>query len=370
MTTKTLEEVKELAKGYDLVPIQEEIFADLVTPIQLLRKIAAGKKNYYLLESVEGGEKWGRYSFLGYDPVMRVSCRENTVTIKQRQETKTVETDDCFRILRDILAEHKAPKIEGMPPFAGGFVGYFAYAMIAQAEKKLSVKRGEFEDYDLMMFDKVIAYDHLKQKIVLIVNVRADGDIAANYAKAKADIKGMIALIRDESRIPEEPIYDKVKFECNVTEDEYTKIVEKTKEIFSLTEELPKMLQSPIVSKDAKHRLIEDIFPEEIRNFLKVVSDHQEMDLMDDIFVAYKKAYDENHGILCAEMSYVMEPDAKQVEQMKAYLANKYGKQMVELSMVEDKSLIGGFVLRVGDKEEDYSMKGRLDRLEKRLTWR
>lgn len=81
-----------------------------------------------------------------------------------------------------------------MPPFAGGFVGYFAYAMIAQAEKKLSVKRGEFEDYDLMMFDKVIAYDHLKQKIVLIVNVRADGDIAANYAKAKADIKGMIAF--------------------------------------------------------------------------------------------------------------------------------------------------------------------------------
>ena len=58
---------------------------------------------------------------------------------------------------------------------------------------------------------------------------------------------------------------------------------------------------------------------------------------MDDIFVAYKKTYDENHGILCAEMSYVMEPDAKQVEQMKAYLANKYGKQTVELSMVEDK---------------------------------
>ena len=143
--------------------------------------------------------------------------------------------------------------------------------------------------------------------------------------------------------------YGTVLFELGVKKE----IVEKTKEIFSLTEELPKMLQSPIVSKDAKHRLIEDIFPEEIRNFLKVVSDHQEMDLMDDIFVAYKKAYDENHGILCAEMSYVMEPDAKQVEQM-----------------VEDKSLIGGFVLRVGDKEEDYSMKGRLDRLEKRLTWR
>ena len=160
--------------------------------------------------------------------------------------------------------------------------------------------------------------------------------------------------------------YGTVLFELGVKKD----IVEKTKEIFSLTEELPKMMRSPIVSKEAKHHLIEDIFPEEIRNFLKVVSDCQKMDLMDEIFLAYKKTYDENNGILCAEMSYVTAPDKAQVAQMKAYLANKYGKQTVELSMVEDKSLIGGFVLRVGDKEEDYSMKGRMSRLAKRLTWR
>lgn len=160
--------------------------------------------------------------------------------------------------------------------------------------------------------------------------------------------------------------YGTVLFELGVKKD----IVEKTKDIFSMTEELPKVLRSPIVSKEAKHRLIEAIFPEEIRNFLKVVSDCQEMDLMDEIFLAYKKKYDENNGILCAEMSYVTEPDESQVARMKAYLADKYGKQTVELSMVEDKSLIGGFVLRVGDKEEDYSMKGRLNRLAKRLTWR
>ena len=91
---------------------------------------------------------------------------------------------------------------------------------------------------------------------------------------------------------------------------------------------------------------------------------------MDEIFLAYKKTYDEKNGILCAEMSYVTAPDEAQAARIKAYLANKYGKQTVELSMVEDKSLIGGFVLRVGDKEEDYSMKGRLNRLAKRLTWR
>lgn len=219
-----------MATGYDLVPIQEEIFADMVTPIQLLRKIAASKKNYYLLESVEGGEKWGRYSFLGYDPIMRLSCREDEVKIQKKQGTEIVKTRDSLQVIRDILKEYKAPKVEGMPPFAGGFVGYFAYAMMAHAEPKLKIKRGEFEDYDLMLFDKVIAYDHLKQKIILVVNVRTEGDIAQNYAKAKADIKGIISLIRDHTPIQEEPIYGKVDFHCNVTKEEYTEIVEKTRE--------------------------------------------------------------------------------------------------------------------------------------------
>ena len=230
MTKPTLEQVEQLATGYDLVPIQEEIFADMVTPIQLLRKIAASKKNYYLLESIEGGEKWGRYSFLGYDPIMRVSCKEDEVKIQKKQGTEIVKTRDSLQVIRDILKEYKAPKVEGMPPFAGGFVGYFAYAMMAHAEPKLKIKRGEFEDYDLMLFDKVIAYDHLKQKIILVVNVRTEGDIAQNYAKAKADIKGIISLIRDHTPIQEEPIYDKVDFHCNVTKEEYTEIVEKTRE--------------------------------------------------------------------------------------------------------------------------------------------
>lgn len=230
MSTPDVENVKALADQFDIVPVQEEIYADVVTPILLLRKIAKSKKNYFLLESVEGGEKWGRYSFLGYDPVMRVTGKEKKVVIEEKGKKKTIETEDALQVLRDILSEYKAPKVEGMPPFAGGFVGYFAYALIAHAEPKLSIKRGEFADFDLMLFDKVIAYDHLKQKIVIVVNVRTDGDIEANYAKAKADIKGIISLIRDNSPLPEEPVYDKVNFTCNVTKEEYTEIVEKTRE--------------------------------------------------------------------------------------------------------------------------------------------
>lgn len=230
MSTPDVEKVKALAEQFDIVPVQEEIYADVVTPILLLRKIAKSKKNYFLLESVEGGEKWGRYSFLGYDPVMRVTGKEKEVVIEEKGKKETIETEDVLQVLRNILSEYKAPKVEGMPPFAGGFVGYFAYALIAHAEPKLSIKRGEFADFDLMLFDKVIAYDHLKQKIVIVVNVRTDGDIEANYAKAKADIKGIISLIRDNSPLPEEPVYDKVNFTCNVTKEEYTEIVEKTRE--------------------------------------------------------------------------------------------------------------------------------------------
>ena len=230
MTKPSMEEVEKMAVGYDLVPIQEEIFADMVTPILLLRKIAASKKNYYLLESIEGGEQWGRYSFLGYDPIMRISCKEKKVTIEEKGKVETVETEDAFEVIRKILAKYKAPKVEEMPPFTGGFVGYFAYAMIAHAEPKLKIKRGEFEDFDLMLFDKVIAYDHLKQKIVVVANVKTDGNIEQNYAKAKADIKGIISLIRDNTPIREESVYDTVNFTCNVTKEEYCDIVEKTKE--------------------------------------------------------------------------------------------------------------------------------------------
>lgn len=225
----SISEVKQLAEGYDIVPIQEEIYADVVTPILLLRKIAASKKNYYLLESVEGGEKWGRYSFLGYDPVMRVTCSETEVTIDSKGEKERIDTTDSLSVMRDILKDYKAPKVEGMPPFAGGFVGYFAYAMIAHAEPKLKIQRGEFADYDLMLFDKVIAYDHLKQKIVLVANVRTEGDIEKNYKKACADIKGMISLIRDNTPLPEETVYDKVDFHCNVTKEEYAGMIEKTR---------------------------------------------------------------------------------------------------------------------------------------------
>lgn len=230
MKKEILQQIQEYAGKYNIVPVKKEIFADVITPISLLRKIAAKNKRFYLLESVEGGEKWGRYSFLGYNPVMRVSCSEKNVTIENNGKTQKIQTEDSFQVIRDILKKYRSPKLEDMPPFTGGFVGYFAYAMIAHAEPKLHIKRGSFNDYDLMLFDKVIAYDQLKQKIVVVANVSTEGNVEANYEQALQEIDEIVSLIHENVEIREEKPYEGVDFKCNVTKEEYESIVERTKE--------------------------------------------------------------------------------------------------------------------------------------------
>ena len=223
------DEILKMAPDYDIIPVCREIYADVITSITLLRKLAAVSKRYYLLESVEGGEKWGRYSFLGFDPVMRVKCSCGKVTIEKDGEETDKVTDKPLEVLREILKDYKAPRLEGLPPFAGGFVGYFAYAMIGYAEPKLNIKKGTFNDYDMMLFDKVIAYDHLKQKISIIVNMKTD-KVMENYGKATAQIQDLANLIRSQQTADIPVSKSKIDFTCNVSKEEYCKLVEKTKE--------------------------------------------------------------------------------------------------------------------------------------------
>ena len=128
----TYEEIKQYQGNYTLVPIVKEIYADVVTPITLLRKIALLDKQYYLLESVEGGEKWGRYSFLGFQPMLQLLCKKGEVTLKSGTISTKVPGVP-MEVLRNMKKEYIAPRIKGLPPFAGGFVGYFSYEMIIAA---------------------------------------------------------------------------------------------------------------------------------------------------------------------------------------------------------------------------------------------
>lgn len=223
------EKILELAEKYGVIPVCREILADVITPITLLGKLCGISKRCCLLESVEGGEKWGRYSFLGFDPLVRVACREHTVTIDRNGSITTLHTGRPYDVLREIQKEYRAPNLEGMPPFTGGFVGYFAYSMIGYAEPKLKIRRGSCNDFDLMLFDKVIAFDHLRQKICIIANIKTD-NVVENYRKALAGLDEIASIIRGSSLPAELKSDSNVHFTCNVSRNEYYRMVERTKE--------------------------------------------------------------------------------------------------------------------------------------------
>lgn len=228
MVKPSYKEVLKLKNDYSVIPVYKEIYADVVTPITLLRKIAQKSDKFFLLESIEGGEKWGRYSFIGFDPKARLAYKDGTLTVTGEGARK-VKTNRPYDAVRDYLSNYKTPRFEDIPPFTGGLVGYYGYAMIACAEPVLKLKRGDSNDFDLMLFDKIIAYDHLKQKLLVIVNMKTY-DAERQYDQAKNDISKIIGIITDNSPLPNYENDKNVVFKSSYTKEEFCKMVEKTKE--------------------------------------------------------------------------------------------------------------------------------------------
>ncbi len=164
MLKSNLNDLKQYVGKYDIVPVYKEIFSDVRTPIAVLKALKNVSSHTYLLESAENNEQWGRYSFLGYNPILQISCKNHQMTIKGAT-TRSFRTDNPNDEIRKILNEYKSPKFDFLPTFTGGFVGYFAYEYIRYSEPKLDFHDEEdvkFNDVDLMLFDKVIAFDHYK----------------------------------------------------------------------------------------------------------------------------------------------------------------------------------------------------------------
>ncbi len=229
---QTLEECKRLAetKKYGVIPLATEIFGDAKTPIEILRILKRVSRHVYLLESADSQKRWSRYSFLGYDPVLEISCRNGETKIKTALTTQ-VETKDVKTCIREVLKENQSPVLPELPAFTGGLVGYFSYDYIKYAEPtlKLDAKDEEgFSDVNLMLFHKVIAFDHFRQKIILITNVKTD-DLEINYNKALLELDAMSRLIADGERAKADPIKLKSDFTALFSEEEYCTMVEKGK---------------------------------------------------------------------------------------------------------------------------------------------
>ena len=221
-----LSEVQKIAAGgaYDVVPVSAEILSDFTTPIETVRILKAVSKHCFLLESAQADETRGRYTFLGYEPKETITCLSGKLAGSQGEK----ETENPSAEVRKLLSGWRSPRFSNLPPFTGGLVGYFSYDYLGYSEPKARIPVEDterFQDMDLMLFDRVIAFDHIRQKIILIVNMRLD-NVERQYQKAVVELQAMADLLHHgkkyeepESRLLSEvkPLFEKDRF-CDMVE--------------------------------------------------------------------------------------------------------------------------------------------------------
>ncbi len=215
---------------YRRLPLKLELYSDSMTPVMVLRRLKRVSHHCFLLESAEQSKQWGRYSFLGYDPTLEIACQNGEAKITSGTSF-TEQTSHPGMVIRRILEENKAPRLKEMPPFSGGLAGYFSYDYIKYSEPslKLDAKDEEsFRDADLMLFDKVIAFDNYRQKVILIVNIKTD-DLKTAYRKGELELQSMALLLTCGELAENPPLRLKSEFRYLFDRKKYCEIVNKGK---------------------------------------------------------------------------------------------------------------------------------------------
>jgi anthranilate synthase component I, non-proteobacterial lineages len=224
----SIEELRKLDTGlYDIAPVSTEILSDFITPVEALRVFKNVSSHTYMLESSEANETWGRYSFLGFDPKLEITCLDGELKIGE----ETIKTDNPSEHIRRVMADYKSPRFDFLPSFTGGLVGFFSYDYIKYSEPILRREmndENEFRDVDLMLFDKVIAFDNVRQKIVLIVNVKLS-DLETEYERATEDLNELAELLKTGEKIKEEPGRITGEITPRFNQEQYEDMVEKGK---------------------------------------------------------------------------------------------------------------------------------------------
>ena len=229
MITLSLNDLQEIRKQgiYRTAPVSMEILSDIKTPIEVLKILKNVSDHCYLLESVADNEKWGRYTFLGYDPSLEITCLNGQMKIG----SLTFETTDPGSYIRQVVADHKSPKFDYLPSFTGGLVGYFSYDYLKYAEPTLRLDAEDtegFKDVDLMLFDKVIAFDNFRQKIILMVNIDLE-HLETEYNRASLELCSMADLIKNGEPKEDIPGHCITPVTPLFQKEEYCEMVEKAK---------------------------------------------------------------------------------------------------------------------------------------------
>jgi anthranilate synthase component 1 len=229
-------EFSRLARTATLVPVAKTVAADLRTPVSAFLSVAAQEPNAFLLESVEGGEKIGRYTFLGARPYMILTARGRQICLERHGKKKHQE-GDVFKVLDGLLHEHTPAHVPGLPPFTAGAVGFFAHDAVRQIEKLPVLAKDDLQmpDCKLMFFDRLLAFDHVRHEIFIIAtaDVRRQSPKQA-YAHALRDIarieKQLAAPLAAKFLRAPKPKTGKVKVEVSVSKKHFISTVEKIKQ--------------------------------------------------------------------------------------------------------------------------------------------
>ena len=234
MYNLTLDEVKSLAEEYNIIPLTLECLADMDTPISVFKRLQT-VRDCFLLESIGDSQVTARYSFIGRNPFISFQSRAGEVTFTDYTGKTETYSGKPMEELRRLVERYKAPKLEGVPSFNGGAVGFFAYDIIRQYEYLPNIPEDDLHipDMHFMFMDEIIAFDHKRQKIVIIVNIHTGGDIETQYRKAAdrlmdiqlemADMSALTVREKRQYRTPSKP-------ESNMTKEEFCANVEKAKE--------------------------------------------------------------------------------------------------------------------------------------------
>ncbi|MBR1571938.1 MAG: anthranilate synthase component I family protein [Lachnospiraceae bacterium] len=277
----SIEAVIELAKTrkYKRMPVAIEMLSDGITTIEAVRRLRETSKQCYILESAGQNETWGRYSFLGFNPILEVTCQDGDVSVKRNDsDGKTLlqsyEVTHPGEVIRDIVDRYLSPTIEGMPTFTGGLVGYFSYDYIRYSEPKLKLEShgdDDFKDMDLMLFNDVIAFDNFKQKIYLITGIMLEEDsldlqqnsiheseagclhkemqdfeIKQKYNEARTRLNDIMKILNDGASRHFEPLCLKSEIVPRFNEEQYCQMVRKAKDYIKAGDIFQVVLSNPL----------------------------------------------------------------------------------------------------------------------------
>ncbi|OGL55047.1 MAG: anthranilate synthase component I [Candidatus Schekmanbacteria bacterium RIFCSPHIGHO2_02_FULL_38_11] len=253
-------EFKKKAKEGNLIPVYKEIYADMETPVSAFCKIDDGDFSF-LLESVEGGEKWARYSFLGSSPSMIFKSKGNKITIISDNKEKSFEGEnDPLSALRNIMGGYKAVKVQGLPRFFGGAVGFIGYDFVKFFEKLPDCTKDELNlpDAFFMLTDTLLIFDNVSHKIKIVSNCYVDGkkSLEKLYENAQKKITNLIDKLKkknvQKTWFEQKSSSGNIKPKSNFSKKSFEKMVNKAKEYIKRGDLIQVVLSQRMKTKISK----------------------------------------------------------------------------------------------------------------------